>query len=62
MNGKRCSTSPIDLAADGSVKGAGTIRTARKLFDGLLFPNLPVSSSEQTIRRNASSRASSAAR
>ena len=33
----------LDLAADGSVKGAGTIRTARKLFDGRVFANLPVS-------------------
>ncbi|NZD52821.1 4-oxalomesaconate tautomerase [Rhizobium leguminosarum] len=31
----------LDLAADGSVQGAGTIRTARKLFDGKVFPNLP---------------------
>ncbi|EJB07998.1 hypothetical protein Rleg9DRAFT_7025 [Rhizobium leguminosarum bv. trifolii WSM597] len=30
----------LDLAADGSVKGAGTIRTARKLFDGRVFANM----------------------
>lgn len=29
----------LDLAADGSVKGAGTIRTTRKLFDGYVFPS-----------------------
>ena len=28
----------LDVAPDGHVKGAGTIRTARKLFDGLVFP------------------------
>ncbi|MEZ2130813.1 MULTISPECIES: 4-oxalomesaconate tautomerase [unclassified Sinorhizobium] len=28
----------LDLAADGSIKAAGTIRTARKLFDGRTFP------------------------
>ncbi|AKR57772.1 4-oxalomesaconate tautomerase [Devosia sp. H5989] len=28
----------LDLAADGAIRGAGTIRTARKLFDGLVFP------------------------
>ena len=28
----------LDLAEDGRVKGAGSIRTARKLFDGLVFP------------------------
>ncbi|HWT58449.1 MAG TPA: 4-oxalomesaconate tautomerase [Rhizobium sp.] len=33
----------LDLAADGSVKGAGTIRTARKLFDGKVFANMPAS-------------------
>jgi 4-oxalomesaconate tautomerase len=29
----------LELAADGQIKGAGTIRTARKLFDGRVFPN-----------------------
>ena len=29
----------IDSDADGTVRGAGTIRTARKLFDGLVFPS-----------------------
>lgn len=28
----------LDIAADGSVKSAGTIRTARKLMDGLVYP------------------------
>jgi 4-oxalomesaconate tautomerase len=28
----------LDVAPDGSVRGAGTIRTARKLMDGLVFP------------------------
>jgi 4-oxalomesaconate tautomerase len=28
----------IDMAEDGSVVGAGTLRTARKLFDGKVFP------------------------
>lgn len=28
----------LDLAPDGSVRGAGTIRTARKIMDGLVFP------------------------
>lgn len=28
----------LDIALDGSVKSAGTIRTARKLFDGTVFP------------------------
>jgi 4-oxalomesaconate tautomerase len=28
----------LDLAADGSLRGAGTVRTARKLFDGRVFP------------------------
>jgi 4-oxalomesaconate tautomerase len=28
----------LDLAEDGSIRGAGTVRTARKLFDGLAFP------------------------
>jgi 4-oxalomesaconate tautomerase len=28
----------LDLAPDGTLRGAGTIRTARKLFDGLVFP------------------------
>lgn len=28
----------LDVAKDGSIKGAGTVRTARKLFDGLVFP------------------------
>lgn len=28
----------LDIAADGSVRGAGTIRTARKLFDGQVYP------------------------
>jgi 4-oxalomesaconate tautomerase len=28
----------LDLGEDGSIKGAGTVRTARKLFDGLVFP------------------------
>lgn len=27
----------LDFAEDGSIKGAGTIRTARKLFDGVVF-------------------------
>ncbi len=29
----------LDIAENGSIKGAGTIRTARKLFDGQVFPN-----------------------
>jgi len=28
----------LDIAADGTVKSAGTIRTARKLMDGLVYP------------------------
>ena len=28
----------LDLAADGTLRGAGTVRTARKLFDGRVFP------------------------
>lgn len=28
----------LDIASDGSVRGAGTIRTARKLMDGQVFP------------------------
>ena len=28
----------LDLAPDGTLRGAGTVRTARKLFDGLVFP------------------------
>jgi 4-oxalomesaconate tautomerase len=28
----------LDVAQDGSLRGAGTVRTARKLFDGLVFP------------------------
>jgi 4-oxalomesaconate tautomerase len=28
----------LDLAPDGTLKGAGTVRTARKLFDGRVFP------------------------
>lgn len=28
----------IDIAHDGSIKGAGSVRTARKLFDGYVFP------------------------
>ncbi len=28
----------LDIAPDGSVRGAGTIRTARKLMDGRVFP------------------------
>lgn len=28
----------LDLAPDGSIRGAGNIRTARKLFDGTVFP------------------------
>ncbi|MCX8998122.1 4-oxalomesaconate tautomerase [Rhizobiaceae bacterium BDR2-2] len=28
----------LDIAADGSIRGAGTVRTARKLFDGKVFP------------------------
>ena len=28
----------LDIAPDGSVRGAGTIRTARKLMDGQVFP------------------------
>jgi 4-oxalomesaconate tautomerase len=29
----------LDLTSDGSIKGAGTIRTARKLFGGRTFPS-----------------------
>lgn len=28
----------LDLAPDGTLKGVGTVRTARKLFDGRVFP------------------------
>lgn len=28
----------LDIDGSGSIKGAGTIRTARKLFDGNVFP------------------------
>lgn len=28
----------LDLAEDGTIRGAGNIRTARKLFDGVVFP------------------------
>jgi 4-oxalomesaconate tautomerase len=28
----------LDVAPDGSLRGAGTVRTARKLFDGRVFP------------------------
>jgi len=28
----------LDLSDDGSIRGAGTVRTARKLFDGHVFP------------------------
>lgn len=28
----------LDLGPDGEIKGAGTVRTARKLFDGRVFP------------------------
>lgn len=28
----------LDFSEDGTIKGAGNIRTARKLFDGLVFP------------------------
>lgn len=28
----------LDIGAGGTVQGAGSIRTARKLFDGLVFP------------------------
>ncbi|MBT9372982.1 4-oxalomesaconate tautomerase [Rhizobium sp. CSW-27] len=28
----------LDVAADGSIQGAGSVRTARKLFDGFVFP------------------------
>ncbi|MFO1106045.1 MAG: 4-oxalomesaconate tautomerase [Amaricoccus sp.] len=28
----------LDLAPDGTLRGAGTVRTARKLFDGMVFP------------------------
>lgn len=28
----------LDLADDGTIRGAGNIRTARKLFDGMVFP------------------------
>jgi 4-oxalomesaconate tautomerase len=31
----------LDLAPDGRVTGAGSIRTARKLFDGMVFPADP---------------------
>lgn len=30
----------LDLDVEGNVKGAGSIRTARKLFDGRVFPSL----------------------
>ncbi|MBB3594878.1 2-methylaconitate cis-trans-isomerase PrpF [Rhizobium sp. BK529] len=30
----------LDIAENGSIKGAGTIRTARKLFDGRVFPKV----------------------
>ncbi len=30
----------LDLDGEGNVKGAGSIRTARKLFDGRVFPSL----------------------
>lgn len=30
----------LDLDADGDLKGAGSIRTARKLFDGRVFPSV----------------------
>jgi 4-oxalomesaconate tautomerase len=29
----------LDIGADGTVRGAGSIRTARKLFDGRVFPH-----------------------
>jgi 4-oxalomesaconate tautomerase len=29
----------LDIGPDGRVKGAGTIRTSRKLFDGIVFPS-----------------------
>ncbi|WP_378944328.1 4-oxalomesaconate tautomerase [Mesorhizobium sp. ANAO-SY3R2] len=29
----------LEIAEDGSIRGAGTVRTARKLFDGNVFPN-----------------------
>ncbi|MBI4922438.1 MAG: hypothetical protein HY834_11870 [Devosia nanyangense] len=28
----------LDVDKDGSVRGAGTVRTARKLMDGVVFP------------------------
>lgn len=28
----------LDIAPDGTVRGAGTIRTARKLFEGIVYP------------------------
>ncbi|WP_137128568.1 4-oxalomesaconate tautomerase [Rhizobium sp. FY34] len=28
----------LDIGEDGAIKGAGSVRTARKLFDGLVFP------------------------
>lgn len=31
----------LDIAADGSIMGAGNVRTARKLFDGRVFPLAP---------------------
>ena len=31
-------TAILDLAPDGTLRGAGTVRTARKLFDGMVFP------------------------
>lgn len=30
----------LDIAENGQVRGAGTIRTARKLFDGVVFPRV----------------------
>jgi 4-oxalomesaconate tautomerase len=29
----------LDIGPDGRVKGAGTTRTSRKLFDGIVFPS-----------------------
>ena len=28
----------LDIAPDGAVSGAGTLRTARKIMDGMVFP------------------------
>ncbi|TPE45737.1 hypothetical protein FJM51_22355, partial [Amaricoccus solimangrovi] len=28
----------LDIAPDGALRSAGTVRTARKLFDGRVFP------------------------